>query len=276
MKYRDFKNIKKIKMSVGSNINTTSSSLWNEALNLSSSGKVKIKKSDMIKHPIFSQASEYITEDPYWKEIFIKAGKGKFPRGFSYSNGVLHHRNSGMGIQLPEDLYSFVQAVILFMRQKGNIYSEIDLKNLELIAQQYTNTNEDDANVWSKIYSLRKIRAVYIHDYVNRKYSHLSRKIRDELFTQINIHINLKSLHKEDFQFVNGQIEDVDGITATPEGIVVTRNLKYKSTPNKYIESKKELTYYQQWCEYYHDYLAYTSNVKSNTLTLVSLSGSDS
>lgn len=263
-------------MSLGSNTTSTSVGLWKEALNDSvrTSKKVeKIKKSDQIKHPIFIAGSQLIT-DEFWKDILVKAGKGKFPRGFSYQGTHLQHRTSGVTIQVPEDPESLVATVVYFFRQKGNIYSPNDLALLESAAQQYLIDGEDSELAWNRIYKAKNSRAKYIRDYIDRTYIQLSRQIRDELFTQINTYLELDLIKKEDIVFLEGQIQSITGLTATSEGVIPTREMVYKSKPPKAVHKEKkpeEYRHYEGWVSWMEKYKKYVFDLKTKTMTVPSL-----
>ena len=220
-------------MSLGSNTVYTTDSLWAEALTRGSGSKTvnpknnKIRKSDQIKYQTFLTGSEYVT-DEYWKDLLVKAAKGKFPRGFAYNDGYLLHRGSGVSIQIPEDPVGLVQAVVFFMRQKGNIFSPNDLATLESAAQQHLIDGEPEDVVWARIFKAKNTRARYIRDYSERVYSGLPLKIIDEYYTQINTYLELGTLKKDDIIFAQGQIQNIDGLIATPAGIRPTRDLTVK------------------------------------------------
>jgi len=264
-------------MSLGSNTTFTSVGLWTEALTLPTKiGKVgKIKKSDQIKYPPFMLGAELVS-DEYWKEILVKAAKGKFPRGFSYQPGYLQHRASGMTIQVPDDPSSLVEAVVYFLRQKGNIYSPNDLAILESAAQQHLIDGEDAEIAWSKIYKGKNSRAKYIRDYVERAYGSLDLKIRDELFTQINTYLELDLIKKNDIEFSQGQIQMIHGLTATPGGVFPTRPMTLKTkSRSKVTEEKKpeEQRHYENWLGWMEKYSKYVYDVKTKTMTAPSFTG---
>jgi hypothetical protein len=268
-------------MSLGSNTNCTSSALWNEALTATGSGKApkKIRKSDQIKNPMFLDGAELVS-DEYWRDLLIKAAKGKFPRGFSYNDGFLLHRASGITIQIPENPASLVETTVLFLRQKGNIFSPNDLAILESAAQQYLIDGEDVNVAWARIFKAKNSRTKYIRDYIERTYGHLDIRIRDELFTQINTYLELGLCKKEDIVFVQGQIQHIEGLTATAEGVRPTRNMVPKRTKSKalVVDDRKasEYQHYENWVAHLTKLLKYIYSVKSSTITIPSLSGTDS
>ena len=54
--------------------------------------KVKRKRPEKkVVNEIFEECSK-ITTDPYWISIFKDCARDKFPRGFSYKNGLITHR----------------------------------------------------------------------------------------------------------------------------------------------------------------------------------------
>ncbi len=265
-------------MSLGSNTNYTSSAIWNEALSVPGPkiGKVKPKKSDLIRYPAFLAGAQLVS-DEYWRDLLIKGAKGKFPRGFAFIDGCLLHRVSGIRVQLPEDPPSLVETVVLFLRQKGSIYSPNDLQILESAAHQILIDGEEPEVAWARIFKGKNSRAKYIRDYVDRVYAGLTLKIRDELFTQINTHLELGLLKKEDILFTDGRVELINGLSANTEGVFPTRpmNLKIKISKSTPVEEKKpsEYQHYENWVIYMQKYLKYILDSQSATISATNLSG---
>lgn len=267
---RNNRNLKDTNMSVGSNFSYISDDLWNNALAKPTS-KGKPKKSDIIKHPLFLTASELIGDD-YWKMLFDKMAKGKFPKGFAYQDGYLLHRASGINTQLPDNVSSLIEVVVLFLRQKGRIYSPNDLTILETIANQ-SQQEQDGKSNWEKIYKSKEARAVYIRDYVQRQ--DLPSSVKDEYFTQVNVLLDLGVLNKNNILFESGAIQAISGVSII-ENKVVSDFLvgglsnKIKMAKSSVISDKK-VSYHEDWMSKLRDMVGRVSNNNhSSTVVLTS------
>jgi len=260
-------------MSTGTNRSLASFSFLTNGPEEAKPTKVKIRKSDIIKYPIFASASEVLT-DEYWKDVLMKAAKGKFPRGFSFQNGFLIQRASGFRIQLPDDLNGLIQSFILFLQEWGNIYSPDDLVNLTLMAEKKFSV-EDEQVTWSRIYRSKNTRARYVRNFVESEYSNLSREYQDQLFTQINLALKLGTLEKADIVFQNGRIQSISQIVFNSTGFHVGREYK-----NKIIKSVTSVSdedeEYTKWLSYLEDFIKNVMERKSNTVELMSLTSYES
>ena len=70
----------------------------------------KSKAQHVIVNPIFMECVKYI-EDEHWRNIFIKAAGGKFPKGFTYKDNKLIYRIRTKVIQqeIPQDVFNAIQ-----------------------------------------------------------------------------------------------------------------------------------------------------------------------
>jgi len=85
-------------------------------------------------HKIFADCAN-IVDDPFWAEKFNNASKGKFPRGFSYNDGVLTYRKGAKchQIDVVANPYEAAFACMEFFRGNGGIFSHMDeQQSLEL------------------------------------------------------------------------------------------------------------------------------------------------
>jgi hypothetical protein len=258
---------------LGDNTAETSSSLWAAALNApQTSGKArgKIKKSDVVHYPEFEEASKY-TDDQFWIDILKKCARKKFPREFSYGDGQLKHRQNNISIVLPDDHKALSQTVIYFIQENGKLYSKRDQENRRLEDEENDIAElANESASWKYVSYSKTRKATYVREYIERKYSHLSKSIRDEIFTQIEVGFDTKFITKDNIIFEDGYITKIDGIDATEDGVYYTRPLpKRSSTVSHYIEEakNKQYRYHENWVKYLEGYNKYIwSSSKSKTV----------
>lgn len=262
-------------MSLGYNSTETTSVLWNAALNMpqsSGKGRGRTKKSEVACYPQFEQAANH-TEDPYWRVILNNCARKKFPRGFTYADGILKHRANNISIILPDDPLALSQTVIYFLQENGKLCSAIDQEIRKrkaenvIIAQLSTAYND-----WSCVSRSKNRRATYVADYVEEYYKHLPKHIRDEIYTQINVGFETKYIKKEHITFENGKITHVDGIDADEHDMYFTRPMPTKRPAlierDEQVKDKKH-QHYEGWCKYLKDYSDYLiSSAKSSHTTI--------
>lgn len=265
-------------MLLGHNTTQTSISLWTAAMTIpESSGKTKgkSKKSEIIYYPLFDTASTY-TSDPYWKSVFHNCSLDKFPRGFTFTNGILRHRNSTVGVVLPEHALTLLQTTILYFQEYGKMYSKVDQENRRrkeelVVAAQLENMGND----WPTVARSKNRRATYVRDYVERKYPHLTKYIRDEIYTQINVGFEMKYLTKDDVDYKNGIVVNVDGVDADQNGVKFTRPyIRKKATSSSANKDTKPKIYqhYENWLKSVEDYQKYLVNSTKASHTTVNAS----
>lgn len=259
----------------GVNTTETNASLWTAALNApshASKSRNRTKKSDMIVYPEIEASVPY-TNDPFWIEILQKCARKKFPRGFMYADNHLRHRQNNISIVLPDDPAAKAQTMIYFFQENGKLYSKRDqeerrLKDEEEQIMQLANNSTS----WKCVSYSKNRRATHVLDYVERKYEHLSKSIKDELRTQIEIGFETKYITKDHIVFENGQILHIDGIDANENEVFFTRALpKPAAAPMPPLELPKPKIYqhYENWCKYLENYRKYiVSSAKSSHTTI--------
>lgn len=261
-------------MRPGYNTNETSALIWSAALSTAdmTKSKNKTKKSEMIQYPIFEVAAGCVT-DPYWKTILHNCAIKKFPRGFVYEDGFLHHRNNEVSIALPDDPVAFAQTALFFFQENGKMYSVRDREYRKKKYEDMMIANLINAsNNWTIITRSKNRRATYLRDYVERKYATLAQTIRDELYTQLNVAFETKFITKEHVIFEKGQIVNIDGLDAKQTGIIFTRPIPQKKLSMIVRDTQvkdKIYRHYDNWCKYLEDYNKYIiSSAKSSHTVL--------
>lgn len=261
----------------GHNTTETSSAIWTAALTISDQSKSRgrIKKSEIIHYPEFEAAAQCV-EDQYWKVILRNCARKKFPRGFTYPDGLLRHRNNNISIALPDDSYHLMQTAIYFFQENGKLYSKRDQeirkkRDEDAIITQLVN----NSNNWTCISRSKNRRATYIRDYVERKYSKYSQYIRDELYTQINVGFETKFITKDNVIFENGLVIDIDGVDANENGVSFTRQLPAKrlAVIDRSAETREKCyRHYENWCKWLEDFRKHIINSAKSSHTVLQTS----
>lgn len=242
-------------MQPGQNSNSSSSAIWSAAMSTGmNKPKVKTKKSDTVYNTEFIAPIEFIS-DSFWKDVFTSCAKNKFPRGFIYSDMVLKHRTSGNAIELSDNPIEFAQMVIYFFQEHGKILSKLDQEWIKKkLENEVIERISPDYHNWSKVAMSKNRRSVHIRNYVDTKYAHLNKSIRDELFTQINIGFSNKLLTKTDVTYINGAISNIEGIDADERGVKILRNVPTQKVKAAKKESSDLIKiYHKEWYKFIDD-----------------------
>jgi hypothetical protein len=259
----------------GGNTTHTNTDLWLAALNVpdgSSKPKTRVKKSEIVVYPEIEATVPY-TDDPFWIDILRRCARKKLPRGFAYADNHLRHRQNNISIVLPDDPAAKAQTMIYFLQENGKLYSKRDqerrrLKDEEEMISQLANNSTS----WKCVSYSKNRRATHVRDYVERKYAKLPKKIRDELYTQIEVGFETKYITKDNVVFENGQILHIDGIEANQDDIYYTRPRNFKIPVIPALpEAPKQKIYrhYENWTKYLESYCKYiVSSAKAYHTTI--------
>ena len=89
----------------------------------------RTRKEKKVVHEIFDQCSE-LTEDQYWVSVLRDCARDKFPRGFSYKNGMLIHRrgNKLNRILIPNSPSEAFSICLSFFKSSAGLMSVTDRK----------------------------------------------------------------------------------------------------------------------------------------------------
>lgn len=267
-------------MQPGCNTTETSATLWVAALNApesTSKSRGRTKKSELISHPEFEEAAQY-TDDQFWADILRRCARKKFPRGFSYAAGQLKYRPSEIAIVLPDDPQARALTMIYFFQENGKLYSKRD--------QEQRRAQEEEADIarvttnsssWKCITYSKNRRATHVSDYVERKYQHLPRSIRDELYTQIEVGFDTKFITKDHVQFENGLILHIDGLDANDNAVFFTRPIQERhlsSSSHPELPKDEVHRHLDGWLKYLENYSKYICSSAKATHTTIRTSDS--
>lgn len=170
-------------------------------------------------HKIFEECVEH-TSDTYWKDKLSQASKGKFPKGFTYKDGILSYKrknkpkpiNQPISFTAGEAVREFIQ----FMQSTGK-YSDTDMTHMNKQAQlSQIQAVQPETKLWSAV--PKKSRRDYVDrfiTYVTSAYNLTpvqARSLRDCVQTGII----LGAFGTENIRVSGTRIDSIDGIAQDP------------------------------------------------------------
>ena len=205
-------------MSYTSRCETFKSSL----ISITGIGK-RSKATPNIVHPIFGECSELV-EDGFWKKVFVRAAQGKFPKNFSYKNGLLVYklRNKFYRLSLPSetDPVEALHMCIEFMKKTANMLSEEDKEQNMLDNEE----NRSDFDImtcsWQDI-KKKKMRKLLMINFASKINDEHGYGDLERVVDFLNISFILGKLENADVVFNGGEIKSIHGLTIDSEGCVM-------------------------------------------------------
>ena len=186
------------------------------AKNIIGDVKKRIKTLKPIINPIFETCSN-LTEDEFWKSIFMNCARGKFPRSFSFRNNLLIHKKGNKLTKLelsnsPTDVFN---STINFFQITAGIMSVLDRIKMQRIEEE--KILEDMENIIElKWENIRKeaIKDILINEFVldiceNMNFSEDEKR---ELITTIKKGLMLKCFNSHNIIMSEGRIVEIDGL----------------------------------------------------------------
>lgn len=228
-----------------------------------------------IVHPIFDECVK-TTTDPYWISIFQKASYGKFPKKFSYCNGIMQYKKGTKIESLEIDLEP-VQASIEYMRffkRCDGLMSDIDISS-------YTVNTVVTEMKWSKLSPrFRKILMIGFVEFNVNNYK-LDKKEKLAFENMLFIGFILKDFNKDNVVLSLGKISHINGLLFEES----TRSWQFKTKPKakarkaapatlikKLTRAEKKNSFYFAWVklvEHYERKTSGNSNKQLDTTDIV-------
>lgn len=243
---------------------TIQSRPWMTSVQSGPSTSVKPRKSKaqpVIVHQIFMDCAQ-LTDDPLWKSVFENAAFGKFPRGFTYREGVLSYkvRSKVFTFEMPQLAYEALPQCVDFMKRTGKISSKADQEQDRAeIEERLQNQVTLDRCSWGDI-KKKKVKALLISSYIEdtaRAY-HMTQKQKEYFKIVLNVGFSLGYLNKDDIVFEEGQVQNITGLVydeALRKFVIdPSRTPKLKKTTKVTPELKSKLSFIDMWYDFV-DYL---------------------
>jgi len=209
-------------------------------------GKIKrTKTSARLKWPIFGEMEEK-EFDPFWKNYWLRASKGKFPLGFSFNGKELFYsyRNKISKIVFTDNIEDLCQLTKHIYQEKSNIYSPTDMKHNNQRREILYGDPEDEGVSWTKCSNAQKSSLVtfYLLELVNEY--NLTGKEKYELQQTISIGINIGAFNDKKIQMEDNKITSIIGLEWDSEKekfFLNPKNAPYKiKKPSKGVSRKND------------------------------------
>ena len=109
---------------------------WKTEIPVSKTKKPK-KLLKPIINPIFEQLAN-LTEDNFWKTIFLDCSRGRFPRGFTFKNNLLKFKkgNKMTCLEITSNLVETFTSCMNFFQSAGGIMSKEEHIHLKVTKEE--------------------------------------------------------------------------------------------------------------------------------------------
>ena len=221
-----------------------SSSPWSQKKPAAKTNKKAQKPT--LKYKIFEDCAE-LTDDPYWKNIFINAAYDKFPRGFMIKDDMIIYRKgkSVNNTSINKNGMDLMHSVIKFMKEMTGIESNMEKeKQKELINERLANDKNFAEYKWSDI-KRKLVKDLLISEYLNKVswQRELAEKDRSELFNLVKIGFLIGQLNNNDVIFEGGQVTGINGLDFENMKLTNKVKIKTKKIPIRELDLFKKIQY---------------------------------
>lgn len=169
-----------------------------------------------IINPIFEQLAN-LTEDNFWKTIFLDCSRGRFPRGFTFKNNLLKFKkgNKMTCLEITSNLVETFTSYMNFFQSAGGIMSKEDREKIkkmeeERILEQIE--KETDKN-WKDI-KKENLKEALLNEFIKEICEDLNFNEQEkiELTTTIKKGIILKCFNNDNIIMEDGKISEIEGL----------------------------------------------------------------
>ncbi len=221
------------------------------------------KAQTVIANPLFTECAT-LTTDPFWISIFTQAAIGKFPRGFSYKEGLLTYKRGVKisSIEVPPEAPLAKDACIAFFGKTAGILSDTDQ---ERTRQEFDRRMHEKTSLkacsWSDI-KKKKIRDILIGTFVQdiSRIFELTDKEDAQLSTIVSIGFLLGYFQGKNVAFEDGRITAINGLMYDPNNRVfyidpiltpkITKSSKSKKTEEDDGKESKNVSFLNLWVKF--------------------------
>lgn len=174
----------------------------------------KSRAAKEIIYKIFADCSAVIT-DPFWADKFNSAAVGKFPKGFSFHDGVLQFKKGAKcpTLEVSNNSYIAAPACMEFFRSNGGLFSPIDQQNsMELQFARSQAVSNQQQLTWEDANT--KIQECLLSNYVvdMKKLMALSNSEIEQLRQTVKLGIINKFFGKHNIRVENNRIHSFMGL----------------------------------------------------------------
>lgn len=229
----------------------------------STTPKNNTKKPDKkVVHEIFEQCSE-LTIDPYWISIFNECAREKFPRGFSFKNGLLVHRrgNKVKRVIIPNSPHEAFSITINFFKSAAGLMSMIDRKKLQKEEEEKLLEKVNSKDYQWKDIKIERVKEILISEYVSElaNKTGFNHNKKMELSTTVKSGLMLKYFTGKNIIMEEGKIINIIGLIYDKEQNRYSIDPKYiaKRTGRKVnglgiepVKKKPKVSFINNWDKY--------------------------
>ena len=178
--------------------------------------KTKRKRAEKkVVHKIFEKCSE-LTTDKYWISIFRDCARDKFPRGFSYKNGMIVHRrgNKTNRVLIPNSTHDALSISINFFKASAGLMSTNDRRSLQKEEEDRILEAMSQKELTWKDIKAEKVKEVLISEFVTELATKMEFDVaaKRELVTTVKSAFMLKYFTSKNITMVDGKIREIAGL----------------------------------------------------------------
>nr|QBK91569.1 MAG: uncharacterized protein LCPAC302_01890 [Pithovirus LCPAC302] len=224
--------------------------------------KTRKRVNKKIVHSIFDKCSG-ITNDSYWVSVFKDCAVDKFPRGFSYKNGLLTFRKGNKTDRVeisnnPEE--AFLNCTEFFKKSAG-IMSKKDRHKMKKEHDQRILESVSIQDIKWKDIKTEKVKDLLISEFVNylARKKKMSKMERKELSTIIKQGFMLKYFTGRNIKMEKGKIIGITGLLykkntkefyIDPEYVIKRPGRKVSGLGIERVEHKPKVSFMSMWEKY--------------------------
>jgi hypothetical protein len=198
------------------------------------------KKNDTTFYPIFQECSEF-TLDSFWKDIFIKCSKNKFP-----SNMTFDAKNSLVLVKKDKKIMHYplagLKSTDIFVKMLS-IFKELGIHSTKEIQNYIDSVKDKNINSttteWKKIRP-KRAREILLLEFIKRvsKERKLTQRKTRELTSVIFVSSQLGEITSSDIVLRKGEIKNIRNLKISSNNIKIEK----KKTNTKQKKSEDTLT----------------------------------
>jgi hypothetical protein len=180
-------------------------------INRSDKSKRTTGKVLTIVNPIFDDYAS-LTDDPYWKDVFVSAARGVFPKKFGYKDGLLVYRKGTKDITMVVTQHTTLDQIQKFFRHNGGMISDRDIE-MDITREETESYDSPQVISFDEL-SRKKQKKIFIINYLYDLSSSLklNKQERDNLIKTISLALTLDQLDDENVIMRDGAICDISGL----------------------------------------------------------------
>jgi hypothetical protein len=198
--------------------------------------RASAKGTPEIKNDIFSKCAQ-LCQDNFWKTHFDNAAFGIFPRGFTYSNGIVIYRAKSKSkkafyCEINLDPKIAISQFKQFLQERAGVMSEDDTERKQIDLERLMEANpSNNIDSWNSIKTStsRNIMIGFFVDKLGLNYN-LTLKERHNLANLIKLGVSAGYFDSSNIIVNQGQIISIDGLMRDNKNFDIDKiNLEPKS-----------------------------------------------